>query len=73
MLGLKVASKAVVKKAIKEGNPIVASRYIQETSLFSQAEFNGDGKYTIVGPDAYTNRKFYGEITVKEGKIIKIT
>jgi hypothetical protein len=63
------------KKEIKEA--IVAnpeSVQIEATSVFGN-EYDGlvsnapDGTYTFVGPDPYTDRKFYGTITKKSGKV----
>ena len=42
-----------------------------ETSFFGP-EYHGDGKYTIVGPDAYNDRRFYATVTVKDGLIGKV-
>lgn len=56
------------KKAIKEA--IGKSLHYQETSMFGP-EFKPDGTNTFVGPGAY-NRKFYGTVTCKDGKIVKV-
>ena len=42
-----------------------------ETSLFGM-EYHGDGTYTVVGPDAYTKRDWYANVTVKDGVISKV-
>jgi hypothetical protein len=55
------------KKAIKEAVANLSENRIrlEATSLFGD-EYDGsitdapDGMYTIVGPDPYTSRKFYG-------------
>jgi hypothetical protein len=54
------------KKALKEakGQPL---RY-EETSLFGP-EYKDNGTFTVVGPDAHRNRKFYATVTMKDGKI----
>lgn len=58
------------KKALKEsvGQPL---RYI-ETSMFGP-EFREDGTFNVVGPCPHTNRKWYATVTMKEGKIFKVT
>ena len=45
--------------------------YFIETSMFGN-EYKGDGNYTVVGPDPYI-RKWYATITVKDGRITKVT
>lgn len=57
------------KKALKEsiGQPL---RY-QETSMFGP-EYKAEGEFFVVGPDAYTSRKWYAKVTMKEGKIAKV-
>ena len=56
------------KKALKSqiGRPL---NYI-ETSLFG-AEFKVDGKFCVVGPEPYV-RKWYAEITMRDGLIQKV-
>jgi hypothetical protein len=60
-------SKKAVKAAVADGTARIVS-----TSLFGG--YSGpvtdapDGTYTFVGPDPYTSRKFYGTITVRDGK-----
>lgn len=63
------ASGYKTKKALKEsvGKPL---RY-SETSMFGP-EYEADGKFAVVGPSAY-DRKWYAEVTMKEGKIAKVT
>lgn len=58
------------KKALKEsvGKPL---RYI-ETSIFG-AEYKSNGRFAVVGPDPYTNRKWYAEVTMKDDKIVKVS
>jgi hypothetical protein len=62
-------SKKAVKEALAEGKAV----NLEATSLFGN-EYDGpvrtapDGRYHFVGPDPYTNRKFYGTIIVKDGK-----
>jgi hypothetical protein len=57
------------KKSLKEniGKPL---RYI-ETSMFG-SEYSNNGKFCVVGPSPY-ERKWYANVTVKDGIIIKVT
>ena len=57
------------KKELKEsvGKPL---RYV-ETSMFG-AEFKKTGDNTVVGPDAYNDRKFFATVTTKDGIITKV-
>jgi hypothetical protein len=55
------------KKELKE-NIGKELRY-QETSIFG-SEYKSDGVFCVVGPDAYTNRKWYASVTM-ENDIIK--
>ena len=43
----------------------------EETSMFG-AEYKGDGRYAVVGPDPYRSRKWYATVHVKDGKIAKV-
>lgn len=45
-------------------------RYI-ETSLFG-AEYDANGTFCVVGPCPYTKRKWYAEVTMRDGKIAKV-
>jgi hypothetical protein len=67
MMGLRFATKKAIKEAI--GTDI--SGKFQETSIFG-AEFNGDGEYTVVGPDAYNKRNWYATVTIQNGVLIKV-
>lgn len=58
------------KKQLKEEGIGKTPSFI-ETSIFG-AEYKGDGQYTIVGPDPYA-RKWFATVTVKDGKIAKVT
>lgn len=69
--GARPKSKKQVKEAVAED----ASRVrLQGTSAFGD-DFDGpvnmapDGTYNFVGPDPYTDRRFYGNIIVKGDKI----
>jgi hypothetical protein len=56
------------KKALKEsiGKPL----HYQETSTFGY-EYKPNGKFAMVGPGAY-DRKWYAQVTVKDGLIQKV-
>ena len=56
------------KKALKEavGTPL----NFQETSFFGQ-EYRRNGTFAVVGPSA-TNRKWFAEVTMKDGIIAKV-
>jgi len=43
-----------------------------ETSMFG-AEFKADGKFCVVGPDAYRDRRWFAEVTMEKGLIKKVT
>jgi hypothetical protein len=59
------------KKALKESVG-QRFRYI-ETSLFGN-EFKAPGSNTVVGPDPYTNRKWYATVEVDaDGNIVKVS
>ncbi len=45
-------------------------RYI-ETSMFGP-EYDANGVFCVVGPCPYTNRKWYAEVTMKDGMIAKV-
>ena len=66
MMGASYKTKKDLKAAIGQG-----LRYV-ETSLFGE-EYRDTGKFCVVGPCAYTNRKWYAEVTMAEGKIVKVT
>jgi hypothetical protein len=63
-----LAATYSTKKALKE-NIGKSLRYV-ETSLFG-AEYHPDGKFCVVGPSPY-ERKWYAEITMKNGLIDKV-
>lgn len=42
-----------------------------ETSMFGP-EYRSDGTFTVVGPDAYTNRKWYATVTMKDNLIVSV-
>lgn len=57
------------KKSLKEsvGKPFTYT----ETSMFGN-QFKSDGTFCVVGPSA-TERKWYAEVTMSNGLIIKVT
>lgn len=74
MMGYRAPSKKAIKDAIKgvTGSDTRLLNFharVQETSLFG-AEAKVPGRNTVVGPDAYTNRKWYGTLTVDANGII---
>ena len=66
MMGASYKTKKDLKAAI--GEPL---RYV-ETSFFGP-EYKTDGKITVVGPCAYTNRKWYATVTMVNGLISKVS
>lgn len=65
MMGASYKSKKDLKAAT--GQPL---RYV-ETSAFGP-EFKENGKFTVVGPSPY-ERKWYAEVTMQDGKIVKVS
>jgi hypothetical protein len=43
----------------------------EETSMFG-SEFKPDGRFCVVGPSPY-NRKWFAEVTMQGGKILKVS
>ena len=43
----------------------------RETSHFAP-EYKGDGVYPVVGPDPYTARNWFAQITITNGLISKV-
>ena len=66
MMGASYKTKKSLREAI--GKPL---RYV-ETSMFG-TEYTPDGKFPVVGPCAHTNRKWYAEVTMKDGLINKVS
>jgi hypothetical protein len=60
-----LAANYPTKKALREakGQPL---RY-SETSMFG-AEYRPNGTFPVVGPSAY-ERKWYAQVTMRDGKI----
>lgn len=65
MLVANYSKKKVLKEMI--GLPL---KYT-ETSIFGP-EYTPNGKFCVVGPSAY-NRKWYAEVTIKDGLIDKVS
>ena len=65
MLGASYKTKKDLKASI--GQPL---RYV-ETSIFG-AEYRENGKFCVVGPSP-TQRKWYAEVTMENGKIAKVS
>lgn len=65
MMGASYPTKKACKEAIGQEPKFI------ETSVFGP-EYNGDGTYVVVGPDPYC-RKWYAQVTVKDGVIAKVT
>lgn len=57
------------KKALKEsvGQPL---RYV-ETSMFGP-EYRDNGRFAVVGPSPY-ERKWFAQVTMKDGLIAKVS
>lgn len=64
MMGASYKTKKDLKAAI--GQPL---RYV-ETSAFGP-EYKANGTFAVVGPSPY-ERKWYAEVTMKDGKIEKV-
>lgn len=62
MLGAKYETKKLLKQSIGKNLDYI------ETSLFGK-EFQENGKFCVVGPCPYTDRKWYAEVTMANGKI----
>ena len=65
MLGASYPTKKSLRESI--GKPL---RYI-ETSMFGP-EYKSNGTFGVVGPDPYTNRKWFAEVTMKDDIIVKV-
>lgn len=65
MLGASYASKKELKASVGQSLDYI------ETSMFAP-EYKDNGTLTVVGPCPYTNRKWYAQVTMKDGKIEKV-
>ena len=72
MMGYRAPSKKAIKDAINGTGDLRLVQFydrVQETSFFG-SEAKVPGQNTVVGPDAYNNRKWYGTLTVNEHGIV---
>ena len=65
MLGARYKSKKALKESIDQ--PL---RFV-ETSFFG-CEYKDTGVFTVVGPDPYTARNYFAQVTMKNGLIVKV-
>jgi len=65
MMGANYKTKKALKESI--GKPL---KFV-ETSMFGE-EYKSNGTFAVVGPDAYTNRKWYATITMEDDIIKKV-
>ena len=82
MMGYTAPSKKAIKDGIKEnatGQHVTINRFtdfranVQETSFFG-LEAKVPGVNLVVGPDAYTSRKWFANLTVNAaGIVVKVT
>jgi hypothetical protein len=63
------ASGYKAKKDLK--NAVGSPLCYNETSMFGP-EYKATGKFCVVGPNAY-ERKWFAEVTMKDGVIAKVT
>jgi hypothetical protein len=64
MMGANYKTKKDLKAAVGQSLDYI------ETSMFGP-EFKENGSFCVVGPSPYV-RKWYAEITMKDGKIAKV-
>lgn len=64
MMGALYKSKKELKDSVGK-----SLRYV-ETSMFG-SEYKDDGTFCVVGPSPY-DRKWYAEVTMKEGVIFRV-
>lgn len=64
-----MAASYKTKKELKAA--VGQSLRFVETSLFG-TEYRPDGKFAVVGPSPY-QRKWFAEVTMKDGKIERVT
>lgn len=73
------SSRPKSKKAVKEAVAADASCVNLEATSLHGNEYAGPvssappGRYSFVGPDPYTSRKFYGTLTVSTDGKIKVS
>lgn len=66
MLGALYKTKKDLKAA--KGEPLL---YV-ETSMFG-AEYRENGTFAVVGPDPFLRRTWYAQVTMRDGKIEKVS
>ena len=66
MLGANYKTKKELKANV--GKPLRAI----ETSMFGP-EYKENGKFCVVGPDPFTCRKWFAEVTMENGLIKKVS
>lgn len=64
MMGARYKTKKELRENI--GQPL---RYV-ETSMFGE-EYKDNGTFCVVGPDPYV-RKWFAEVTMRDGRIEKV-
>lgn len=65
MMGAYYPSKKALKDSIGQ-----TLQYV-ETSIFGP-EYRATGKFCVVGPCPYTNRKWFAEVTMMDHKIVRV-
>jgi hypothetical protein len=65
MIGANYKTKKDLKASV--GKPLSYT----ETSMFGE-EYKDNGSFCVVGPSPYV-RKWYANVTIKDGKIVKVT
>lgn len=65
MMGASYKTKKALKESIGQ-----RLKYV-ETSMFGQ-EYKSNGTFCVVGPCAYTNRKWYAQVTMENDLIKKV-
>ena len=48
-------------------------RFVETSAFGIEYPSEGNGKVTMVGPCAYTSRKWYANITLENHKIVKVS
>jgi hypothetical protein len=66
MMGASYKTKKELKAAVGQ-----RLRYI-ETSMFG-SEYKSTGKFAVVGPDPYTKRTWFAEVTMENDIIKKVS
>jgi hypothetical protein len=65
MMGARYKTKKDLKASVGQRLDYI------ETSMFGP-EYKANGKFAVVGPDPYNNRKWYAQVTMKDGLIAKV-